>query len=202
MVPNVTNVCSECEHLLEAGESRCADHPDAWVLAISEMRETELVQGAYESLCKKFKQGKFSAYPAWVGIYCARTLHLWCSAIEGNQMKQKTAWVPSIPIVSQGIVTGFWVKKGKVFNQGPQETLSSLVPVNNYLSLQTRRQVKHEGFVIGRDCQVCGRLQIWEGKFLACAEDKVGLPEMCWHLTNEHPTTRECAVRSTVTIGN
>ena len=110
--------------------------------------------------------------------------------------------MPSIPIVSQGIVTVFWVKKGKVFNQGPQDTLSSLVPVNNYLSLQTRGQVKHEGFLIGRECHVCGRLQIWEAKFLACAERKVSLPKMCWHLSDEHPTTREYAVRSTVTIGN
>ena len=41
--PNVRNVCSECEHLLNEGESKCEDHLDAWVLAMNKMRKTELI---------------------------------------------------------------------------------------------------------------------------------------------------------------
>ena len=127
-------------------------------------------------------------------VFCARTLHPWCSAIEGSQMRQKRAWVPSIPIVSQGIVTVFWVKE-KVFGQGSQETLSGLAPVKNSLSLQAGGQLKHEGLRIRRECDICGRLQIWDAKFLACANHSVGMPNTCWHLTEERPTTREYTVR-------
>ena len=198
---NARTVCSDYGHLLMEGDNKCDDHPHAWVLEINEMGETEQMQRAFEGLCRQFKQGTFSAYPAWVSMYCARTLHLWCSAIEGSNMRQKRAWVPSIPIVSQGIITLFWVKKEKVLGQESQETMSRLAPVKNCLCLQTGGQAKHEGFLTGKECQVCGRLQICDAMFMAFAKYKVNLPHMCWHLTDEQPTTGEVAVRSTVTIG-
>ena len=69
------------------------------------------------------------------------------------------------------------------------------------LCLQTRGYSVHKGFLIGKECQICGKLQIWEAMIIACANHNVRLPDVCWHLTDEQPTTREFAVRSTVTIG-